>query len=145
MKLHITGVIDAEEYVPLEPSYLITILYGENIRYDKVFRAIQHASYKVSHEYRFDDIQSPSHKGEVLFDESLATRVITDFQKDKDTCSELVVCCFSGENRSPSIGISLAELFTLNANVPQLKAIYSAMNKHVYRTMMKVGTTLLHR
>ena len=136
MSVLIKKLSDALDYKPEQKTHLIKILRGIP-DYDSFFKELNDPLY-LSHEYVFADIESEK-PGAILFNNTIAEKIIQDFQNNKDSCLELLVVCVLGRNRSPAIAIALNEIFNLGENTEELKKKYSELNKHVYRVMMQTA------
>ncbi len=126
----------ALDYKPEQKTHLIKILRGIP-DYDCYFPEIKDSLY-ASHEYVFADIQSEK-PGAILFNKTIAEKIITDFQNNKESCIDLLVVCVLGQNRSPAIAIALNDIFSLGEDTEELKKKYPELNKHVYRVMMRTA------
>jgi predicted protein tyrosine phosphatase len=137
MNILIKSLSDAITYKPTEPTYAIRIFSPGpvgNERLDR-FPLVDSPNYKHITVYRFDDIDYHQ-RNKIVFDESIASKIIEDFAQYKDQVETLLVHCIMGKNRSPSVAMALNEKFDLGANVKELRKKYPENNKLVYRTMM---------
>jgi len=101
-------------------------------------------------EYVFDDISPIDYTSEeikerklVLFSETNAERIITDFRQVMQALDYLVVHCDLGRRRSPAVAAALNHMFRLGiADKDYLEFIHDPdwrPNMHVYRTLIEVA------
>ena len=145
MKLLIMSLEQAIVYTPIEPTLAIRIFSRRYRSSEEDFHLINSELYK-RFEYEFDDI-TPLNKRDIeigykLFDRELATKIIMDFQQNRDGRESLLVNCFRGLNRSPAVAIALNEIFRLGDNTGELKRKYSEANWYVYDMMIKTAERL---
>ena len=147
MELHILSLDEALRHTPKGPTYAIRILSGRDTRDSWVpnqLDAITSDMYLRQPRYFFDNI-CPEFKiepGDILFDEEIARKIITDFQSQRSGCDSLVINCLAGINRSPAVGIALSEIFRLGQDVNALKEKYDKINSHIYSTMHMAAASL---
>jgi predicted protein tyrosine phosphatase len=147
MDLIITGIIGAAKHVPSKPTYVIRINAGV-VPFDDFDRRIlsSHELYTVV-EYTFDDIWPDmvwtDNPRAVMFNESIAERVLREFQTDGLDKEALLVHCSRGKNRSPAVGIALNGVFSLGHDSDALKERYPDANWYVYNTLVKVAKRIL--
>jgi len=139
MDLKIFGLMEAVDYQPINPTYVIRI--GSK-RSDFKF-ALQESGLYTVVEYLFDD-NDPTRwgklsKNSITIDEVIARSILSDFKEkglDKET---LLVHCSMGKNRSPAVGIALNEIYNLGHNTEELKKRFPEANWYVYETLLKVA------
>jgi predicted protein tyrosine phosphatase len=73
----------------------------------------------------------------VVFNDGLALKILNDFAGLKDGCEALLVHCFLGISRSPSVAIALNEVYGLGRNTEDMKTFYSDYNRFVYRPLVE--------
>lgn len=92
-------------------------------------------------EYHFDDIWPGCPGGisprEVLFNDNLAQRILSDFDKHRHQVEHLLVHCYAGASRSPAVGIALNEIFDLGHNSEEMKENYPGYNPFVYEVLLR--------
>ena len=139
MRLLIMGRKTASEYIPEESTYVIRICYG-NVKNPIYWLggSLKRPDLCQEHIYEFDDVGYTPIEGTVRFTEELARKIITDFMQ-RNQATTLLVHCSRGKNRSPSIGISLNDLFLLGENSELLKRTYPEYNEWIYGMMMETG------
>ncbi len=74
-------------------------------------------------------------KRNLLFNDELAKKILSDFQRLRDGCLDLLVHCTLGGSRSPAVGIALNEIFDLGYDSGELKERFSVYNRFVYRLL----------
>ena len=130
------GEFEALDHVPTEATYAIRIHSRPNDRYIPFNSEL----YTIDR-YFFAD-RTPEYGEGILFDEDLATKVLTNFRERGLGKETLLIHCIQGKNRSPAVGIALNEIFELGHSTDKLKEQYPEANWHVYNTMIKVAKYL---
>jgi len=92
-------------------------------------------------EYHFDDIwpKCPGRVSpkEVMFNDELAQKVLSDFREHKDQVDRLLVHCYAGQSRSPAVAIALNEIFNLGYDSEEMKEEYPGYNQFVYEMLLR--------
>jgi hypothetical protein len=98
-------------------------------------------------EYVFDDVwprryfepgaKTDDLSGLVVFDDSIARGILSDFEKWRGSIDCLLVHCHFGEGRAPAVAKAIDEIFGL-ANAVELSK-YPQYNQYVYETLLKVA------
>lgn len=152
MRILITGIIDALEYTPTDPTYAIRIKNSKTMTGDFEDRPLKESPFfEHVHTYIFDDVypefgwekqfttQQFSRERDTLFDDNLAKEIINDFIRGRGNCKTLLIHCSRGLNRSPSIAMALNDIFNLGENTEKLKLKYPNYRKWMYDLMIKAS------
>ena len=139
MDLKIFGLVKAVAYQHTNPTYAIRI--GSKKRNLRL--ALQESGLYTIVEYFFDD-DDPTRWGKlsadsITIDETIAGKILSDFEAkglDKET---LLVHCLRGKNRSPAVGMALNEIYGLGQDTEELKQAFSEANWYVYEMLLKVA------
>ena len=145
MNILIMGQSEAAEYLPINSTYAIRILYSfQQSDPGLRFKPLQSSSlYRVVHEYLFDDTFPEMAKSkEVLFNLDLAEKMLRDFVAGRAGCEDLLVHCSLGRNRSPAVAIAFNEIFSLGENGFALSRLYNRSNWFVYNTLIEKAKRL---
>ena len=144
------GYRRAIQYTPKVPTLVIRILdsYPESDNSSSL--KLQDSSFFRTLGYVFDDQDVdrllehyPDYdleklaKKNVLFNNELAKKILSDFEKLRNGCLDLLVHCTLGGSRSPAVAIALNEIFDLGHDSDELKKRYSAYNQFVYRLLIE--------
>jgi len=138
MNLKIGGWNDAMIHNPNKPTYAIRI--GNNFP----IKLINSSKYIKVHTYNFSDIwpNSPKNPNDIMFNETLAEKILKDFYQNKEQCEALFVHCSKGKNRSPAVGIALNEIFEFGYNTKKLIKQYPESTWYVYDLLIKMAKKL---
>lgn len=137
-------VHDALTHNPLVPTYAIRILPG-NPKWEPFFpkgSLVNSPNYRVINQYVFDDVDpdyNPDPKNNVMFNEAIATKMLTDFRDGRDGCSALLTHCTMGRNRSPAVAIALNVIFCLDQDPAMMKEKYSLYTRWVYHGLIETA------
>ena len=144
MKIYIKGLETLFSFKPQFKTYAIRIWSPSPVIPQlKKHLPLDHPNFLCVQEYFFDDVW-PRHCSatSILFDGTLAQKILEDFNSGRKDCEALLVHCTAGKNRSPAVTIALNEVFKLGHNTAQLKAIYHEANWYVYRTLVEKAKEL---
>jgi predicted protein tyrosine phosphatase len=144
MKIKIMSIQEALAYQPQVPTYAIRI-HGKD-----TYSSLQDSPhYKVIHEYFFLDLNPEifeEHHGtaqiervgrDSFFNKEKAKKIISDFEKGREGCLELLVHCHAGVSRSPAIAFALNEIFDLRLDYDSLHIQFTATQKYFYKIMLE--------
>ncbi len=143
MDLTITGWKGARDYRATKPTYAIRIYSAiDPFDYPLPFEFPLHDSPLLTiDKYVFDDVWPGGFipAGSRIFEDTLARRILTDFQNRGRTKEALLVHCSRGMNRSPAVGIALNAIFKLGYDPEVLKRQYPHTNRYIYDTLIHVA------
>lgn len=139
MDLLIMNFIQAFQYVPTNPTYVIRI-NSERFPLERR-QGHQDLELYTSKEYIFDD-RTPNLGEGRLFDQDIAERILTDFRAEGLDKETLLVYCVRGKNRSPAVGMALNEIFGLGHDPIELRKQFPETNLYIYGTLMNVAGRL---
>ncbi|MFH1916961.1 MAG: hypothetical protein ABIJ21_06895 [Nanoarchaeota archaeon] len=136
MDVHIMGIIEAVEFIPIRLTYALRIANSIN---DFTGRFPLHESpfYAAIRTYVFDDVEQLFDRGRLMTGE-IAHVMLDDFVSERDGCGTLLVHCTRGRNRSPAVALAFNEIFSLGHDPKYLQGDRHDMeiNWYVYRTLM---------
>lgn len=136
MKLHIFDYVGAVEHEPQELTYAIRIGAPRDIP-DPLKPS---SLYLCVAQYSFDDTNPGRvERGQILFDEGIASRMIKGFREYQEKCQSLIVHCSAGRNRSPAVAMALNDLFNLGYDTEELMDEYPEYNSYIYALLKQVG------
>jgi len=134
------SVWDTVKYVPVNETYVVRILNSDG----RLNKELKDSKLYRIHEYTFDD-NDPRYEGTpggIMIDEDIARSIIEDFRNGREGCSDLLVHCTRGEDRSPAVAIALNEIFDLGENTEELKDKHRVYTRWIYRVMMETAGLL---
>lgn len=138
MDLKIFRLSKAITYQPINPTYAIRIgSKNSDFEYE-----LQKSGLYTIVKYIFDD-DDPRWRhrkaNSITINETIARKILIDFEEkglDKET---LLVHCIVGENRSPAVAIALNEIYDLGHDTEQLKREFPEATWYAYRMLLKIA------
>lgn len=141
MDLHIFGAMQAREFQPEKPTYVIRIFSSYSHDFDR--KPLVSPHYTAINGYTFDDVwPGMCPRGRIMITEDIAETVLRDFVNAKDSVDALLVHCTRGINRSPAVGIALNEIFGLGHDTDALKEKYPEATWYAYGMLKEVAGRL---
>lgn len=142
MRIRIFGEFEARGHLPERPTYAIRIHNSRVLQADST-QLIDSPNYRVIRDYTFDDCDpSYVHPGDLMFEDSLADRLIREFIEGRRGCEEFLVHCSRGQNRSPAVAIALNEAFNLGEDGSDLRRRFPHMTKYIYKKLIEASRRL---
>jgi predicted protein tyrosine phosphatase len=138
MDVIITGLENALGFVPSVPTYAIRIADAAFVFPDT--HLVRSPLYVHVARYWFDDvIPEIRQERDFMFNDEIASRILSDFSARKDECSALLVHCRRGLSRSPAVAMALNDIFGLGQDTDAMKEIYYMFNTFVYKRLIEVA------
>lgn len=136
MEIEILSLERALNYFPTVATYAIRIFSPS----DKERKELVNSQlYKAIRTYEFSDKSHARERGERLFDESIAERMIRDFIDGRDGCECLMIHCNRGLNRSPGVGMGFNYLFELGQDLDMMQAEFPDADMEIYEIIKNTG------
>lgn len=135
---------EAYLHVPTNPTYVIRILMSGQIMFNAPFKPLKDSSlYRAVREYVFDDVWPGIESSrDILFSPNIAEEMLKDFVMNRNQCSDLLVHCSRGINRSPAVAIAFNDIFSLGANSDEFRMKYPQANWFVYNSLINEARRL---
>ena len=137
MELLIKSIWDAIKHVPVKDTYAIRIWasWSHNQEEYPLKKGYRHVA-----EYTFDDLEPGwEEKGDAMFTEDIAGKILEDFEKNSKGCEALLVHCSRGINRAPAVAIALNSVYNLGNDDNELKNNYPKSNWYIHNTIKRVA------
>ena len=145
MDLHIFGLSKILAHIPEKSTYLIRIFSSGYEYQEQQFPLQASENWREIKKYIFDDNDYHFRLGSMSIDDTIATKIVSEFAVHKDSVESLVVHCSRGKNRSPAVAMALNELFNLGHDPHILLAQYAEFNRLVYDNVKSAGKKLILR
>ncbi len=137
------GIIDALQFTPTRPTYLIQIdgSYSQG-KFEEYFERVRsNPLYHYARQYRFDDVWPGmvGVEGKIILSPALANQMLDDFLEGQQDCEALLVHCARGKNRSPAVGLAFNRIFDFGLDHLALREKHPGYTLHVYQTLLDVA------
>lgn len=144
MELIICGEVEAHDYKPLKPTLAFRIFLPSVLGNYLREKPLEGENYVGQYKYYFDDIWPGSwgiNKDSVMFDETLASQMLDDFEKHKSNIETFLIHCGRGINRSPAVAIAFNDIYKLGYDSKKLEEKYSEANWYVCNLLNRFAKT----
>ncbi|MCA9487853.1 MAG: hypothetical protein KC516_02730 [Nanoarchaeota archaeon] len=140
---------DSENWVKIKPYYFddnwpsnwkeYSWYDTKNEEFQNYLHSQQEIHPKMTEESLMAYLESRGHPygRYTLFDESIAKKILEDFEKVENQVENVVIHCIDGKNRAPAVGIAMDEIF--NWGTEGLKEKFPEYRRFVYNKMIGVA------
>ncbi len=148
MKLLIKSLNEATEFVPENKTYAIRIS-SEYDFLEQFEHFLESDNWVEVNRYLFDDVWPGMQRSddviygrETMFSVEKGIEIIEDLKEHISDIETILVVCTYGQNRSPSVGLALNDIFELGHDSASLKEEHPRYRPFIYNTMLEAAEDL---